>query len=308
MAEFTPMKFDRVSAARATLSAFDRVSPRLAGWLTYEMFCYPQWHPVAKTKQQGNSGQYRMFARAEQTVTTYRDRGRTRPVTIYRFAAAGDEPADGTPRRAVLLAHGWSSAAMFMTAFVELLNRRGFDVVTFDMPAHGQSGRVKTNMVECARAMQAVVEATPDLHGIIAHSFGAAVVALVCEGGAPMSGPVRAPKKLATISAPNSFLHVTRSYGKALQISHGAQLDYERRLSDLFERKIDDLTCAGFLRGLPTDVLVMHCKDDADISFGQAHEFVQGLPSAKLQTFSGLGHRRVLYTPKVVRAAIEHMD
>lgn len=51
------------------------------------------------------------------------------PVTSYTW---GEGPA-------VLLVHGWSSHAAYMTGFVDPLVEQGFRVVAFDAPAHGRT-------------------------------------------------------------------------------------------------------------------------------------------------------------------------
>ena len=56
----------------------------------------------------------------------------------------------------VLLVHGWTSEASFMTAFAESFRKRGFRIVLFDFPAHGQSTSERATLIDCAHAVRQV--------------------------------------------------------------------------------------------------------------------------------------------------------
>ncbi len=300
---FVKVPFRRKDLFDASVRLTDRVLPATAGWMAHEMFCRPHYHPVAKTPPAGASCQAHRFEKATRLLVPYTYRARLGQITAHRFASAH---APVGRRRAVILVHGWSSAAKFMLAFIEPLNRRGYDVICFDFPAHGASSRKRTTLAECAHAFRALVQATPDLHAIVAHSFGGPVTALTCEGGTPLPGPVAPPPKIVTIASPNTFLSVTRHFGRTLGLSPRAQAVYEGKLERLFNRPLEELTSENFLRPVKSDVLVMHCRDDEDVHFSEAEQIAR-LEHVRLVALSGLGHRRVLYTPKVVNEALRFL-
>src|SRR5262245_16541651 len=82
----------------------------------------------------------------------------------------------------VVLVHGWGGRAAQLTSFVPPLVERGFSVVAFDAPGHGESGRGLSSAPEFARALCAVL-GNDSVHGVVAHSLGAAAAVLALGDG-----------------------------------------------------------------------------------------------------------------------------
>src|SRR5512138_3918896 len=92
-------------------------------------------------------------------------------------------------RPAVLLMHGWGGARAQMTGFVDPLLFAGYRVVTYDQPAHGESDRKMTNLLEIAPTMDLIAQREGPFHAILAHSFGTLITsyALVKRNFTPPS-------------------------------------------------------------------------------------------------------------------------
>ena len=58
----------------------------------------------------------------------------------------------------VLLLHGWSGRGTQLFAFADELRKSNAEVITFDMPAHGQSLSKKTNIVEIVACIKEVMQ------------------------------------------------------------------------------------------------------------------------------------------------------
>ena len=95
------------------------------------------------------------------------------------------EPEGGAPQASVLMVHGWTGEASFMTAFAEHFRKRGMRAVLFDLPAHGRSAGERTSSSPVPRRAQ-VAEALGPIQHVVAHRW-AGSRALVASGGrAPM--------------------------------------------------------------------------------------------------------------------------
>ena len=82
----------------------------------------------------------------------------------------------------MLLVHGWTGEAAFMSAFAEQFRRRGLRAVLFDLPAHGRSAGARTTLISCAHAVREVAEALGPIQYVVAHSLGG-LAALLAGGG-----------------------------------------------------------------------------------------------------------------------------
>ena len=123
------------------------------------------------------------------------------------------DPEGAWNSASVLLVHGWTSEASFMTAFAEYFRKCGFRIVLFDFPAHGQSTRERASLIDCAHAVRHVAEALGPIEYVLADSLGGMAALLAGGGGAPMPRgyPFRA---FVLVAMPNDFSAVTRTFGE----------------------------------------------------------------------------------------------
>lgn len=130
---------------------------------------------------------------------------------------------------------------------------------------------------------------------MVGHSMGGAAACIAASNGL-------AVRKLALVAAPVSMLEATRDYAAAFGLRdsvRAAMVSYlEGREGMVFERM--GAACTAPKVGAPT--LVVHDHDDTTVSFAAAQALMQALPDARLYSTRGLGHRRVLKDPDVIRA------
>jgi pimeloyl-ACP methyl ester carboxylesterase len=270
----------------------------LSGALAYRRFCTPALSRYRTADHDLLIERSRFHLRDAHPVLVATQEGDLR---AYVF-----EPEGSGWAASVLMVHGWTGEASFMSAFAEHFRRRGFRVVLFDFPAHGKSAGRHTNLIACAHATREIAEALGPIHFVVAHSLGGHAALLAGSGGPPMprACPFRA---FVLVSMPNKFADVTRAFGARLHLRPAAQRYYERRLEQLAHRSIAEFTGANLLAATGRPALLLHARDDREIPFANAEQIAaQGLP-AELVGFDGLGHRKILYAPPVVRCASTYL-
>jgi pimeloyl-ACP methyl ester carboxylesterase len=209
---------------------------------------------------------------------------------------------DGPPRASVLLVHGWTGEASFMSAFGDYLRRRGFRAILLDLPAHGRSAGRITSLMDCAQAVGEVAEAMGPVRFAVGHSIGAMASLVAGEGRPPMTlcTPFEA---YVLVSMPDRFGDVTHDFGRGLRLSRAAQRDFERRLENIAVREISDFTGTNLLLATGKPSLLIHSRDDDVVPFEDGERMVARCGNAELYACDGLGHRLILYAPPPVRAA-----
>lgn len=278
-------------------TVLDRLPPALAGDVAFQIFCTPQ------LSQHRSHDHDELTARARFHLRHARWQRLATPAGIVQTYIF--EP-DSEPRGTVMLAHGWTSEAAFMTAFIEPLRRSGLRVVAFDFPAHGLSPGRRTNLADCARSMLAVCDHFGPIDAVVAHSFGGFVSLLVAEGGAPMdhAHPIG---RLVLISCPNKLSEVALNFGRTLKLGPAAQRAYERHLERVGHRPVATFSASELLQGNDAPTLIIHGREDDEVPFRNAQEIAGARPSARLLGFDGLGHRTILYAPPVFRAVMNEL-
>jgi len=198
---------------------------------------------------------------------------------------------------AVALLHGWGGRAAQLTSFLPPLLARGFSVVAIDAPGHGASARGLSSAPQFARALAAVARAVGGLHGVVAHSLGAAAVAIALRDG------LRARRVVFLAAAADPPSWVT-AFAARLALPP-AVVDGMKRRS---ERRIGfpwrELHVPTLAAGLEPPLLVIHDRDDAEVPFGDGGAIAAAWPRATLVETTGLGHNGVLRDPAVVARAV----
>jgi pimeloyl-ACP methyl ester carboxylesterase len=230
------------------------------------------------------------MARVLPTGRRFSVRADGRRVAAWRW---GEGPA-------VILVHGWGGRAAQLTSFVPPLVGRGFSVVAFDAPGHGESGGSLSSAPEFARALEAVTDRIGGAHAVVAHSLGAAAVVLALRRGLRCErmvffGPAADP--------PAWIAPFARRLGLSERVLKTMRERSERRIG-LSWSEIAIPPRAG---SFDTPLLVFHDRDDAEVPWTDGAAIAGAWPGARLVTTTGLGHRHLLRDPEVVAQAVSFM-
>lgn len=216
-----------------------------------------------------------------------------RRIAVYRWG----------PVRApvVLLTHGWWSHAGRYVAMADDLLARGFAVVAFDAPGHGRSSGWRASMPEFARTLRAVAEATGTIHAAIGHSLGGAATVFAASRGLTL-------ERLVLISAPADIGIWADRYRDALSLSPAVDHAMRALLSRHLGVEWHELDLPSVVRNLPTPGLVVHDRDDGDVAVENGRAYAANWPAARLLETAGLGHRKILRDPDVIRSVGEFIE
>lgn len=293
-----------MSAPRKTIEMIDyaalsAAAPARAGDLAFRRFCTPHLSERRAPNHKVLTERARFHLRRAVWNWVETPVG---PVRTYTFA-----PQTDLPRGDVLIVHGWTSEASFMAVFAEQVRRAGFRAVLIDCPAHGLSPGVHTSLIACARAVASVLESLPCPRFIVAHSMGCLASLLALEGRPPMTAHVTA-EKLVLIASPDRFQAITQEHGDILGLTPSAQRTFERHLERLAHRDIHSFRASALLAAINIPTLLIHGKDDHEVPARCSETIAAGCPNAELALFGDLEHRKVLFAPPVIRAAVKFLS
>ncbi len=284
--------------AEMDLATLSRRAPALAGDLAFRLFCLPRFSSHRSQDHDVLVRRARYHLRLASTVRI--------DSPVGRLAAHVMMPDTGEPIGSVLVVHGWTSESSFMTALAEPMRRSGFRVVLIDCPAHGLSDGERVSLIDCARAVLSVGEQLGPFEHVVAHSMGCLAALLAGRGAAPF-GRAQDFGRYVLISAPNAFGEVTGTFARERGLSRAAQRHYERHLERLACRPIRSFRADRFLEVIDRPALLIHADNDAEIPLHNAEGIAARCPKARLLVMPGLGHRKILYAPPVIRAVIAYL-
>ncbi len=204
--------------------------------------------------------------------------------------------------RTVLLVHGWESRGTALRYFVPPLLEKGYRVVAFDGPAHGNSDGKRTNLLHFGGAVKAVINQIGGVHGIITHSFGGASTAFAL---ARLSESIKV-KKLVLIGVPDKMEKVLGDAMRTLNVPPPAA----RAFLDYIEQKVNfpahqaDTSKANVQQQVGK-VLVVHDETDAIVPISEAQSIFEAWDNAQMLISRGYGHYRLMKNPDLVAAVAD---
>lgn len=276
-----------------------RIAPNTTGRAAFRLMCMPM---RSKRMSAGERRLARSMEPLLDEAQSLRLRFQGGKLQTYRWGGHGH-----ALRGRVVLVHGWTGRALVMTAFVEPLRARGYEVVTFDLPAHGRSSGRSLNMPLGAEALQAVADYFGPFSGAITHSFGGPLALLAMEGGAPLARATPIPR-LAMIAAPNRLDQVTMMFAHHIGLSASAKSSLAGEMQRQAGRPVEEFSTERLLAHTGTSALVIHDTDDQIVGYANARNIMATNPGAQLMSTSGLGHRRIIIAPEVVTAATDFVS
>jgi pimeloyl-ACP methyl ester carboxylesterase len=208
----------------------------------------------------------------------------------------------------VYLVHGWGGRGSQLGAFVEPLVTAGHRVVLFDAPAHGDSdhgpaGPGRTHGVEMGKALDAVFARFGPAEAVLAHSLGTISTYLTLRFG------WLSTRRLVLLAPMVAAEPLFDQFQRALGFGARTRRAFDRHLEEYVGIPMAEFDAefhAAHVDPVPT--LVVHDRGDRQTPYDDAVRLVGSLPDARLVTTDGLGHRRILRDPAVVRAVLSFVD
>jgi pimeloyl-ACP methyl ester carboxylesterase len=281
---------------RAALQAAYIISDEIGGSLAERVFTSPHRHRRPERERA-------VLARGQQlsvdvTLRSGRWRGERRRINAWRW---GVGPT-------VLLVHGWEGRGSQLGAFVEPLVRAGLSVVAFDAPGHGDSpGRrlYLTDHADCIIDVARAVRASGPLHGIIAHSFGAAAL-LVAHRRIQGTRPLWIDAARNVMIAPNAVIaDAVARFARAVALDDRDRAAFEQQLASHSGVGLDALELDQLVADREAALLVVHDRGDREVPFWHGQRLVTAWRNAMLHATDGLGHRRILRDDAVIAEVVE---
>jgi len=195
----------------------------------------------------------------------------------------------------VLFIHGWGGRGTQISSFIEPLNKAGFQVMSFDMPAHGQSDGKQTNAFVVAKATAAVIKQIPNLHSVITHSFGGVIFSYFYT-------PQLAINNAVLICPPATLTTALNQFAQMLTLPPSVQEYIKNQLKmDFGDDVLEKLSLLNNATSITEPVLIVHDKDDDIVPYQDGKAVVHALQHGSYYETNNLGHRKILFDPTVVQ-------
>ncbi|MEM1207550.1 MAG: alpha/beta fold hydrolase [Acidobacteriota bacterium] len=210
--------------------------------------------------------------------------------------------------KTVVLVHGWGGRGLQLGAFAAPLVEAGFRVVAFDAPGHGQSPGRSSSLPAMASAVERVVGHLErvdgaEVHGVMAHSFGAAAVTLALARSSAMASVGR----LVFLAPPADLRSLVRRFGALTGFPEPVVHRMRRSIEGRFGIVFDELGPKVLAPQVGRPLLIVHDRGDTEIPWRDGATLARAWPGALLRSTRGLGHFRLLRDSSVVGLGVDFL-
>lgn len=268
---------------RAKLNILAVISKRWAAHSALDLFCTPLQKPRKKIPP--------IFDKAEHL--NFHLEGRQ--IRGYRW----NHPA----HKKVLVVHGFESSSRNFDRYISSLIKKGYEVLAFDAPAHGNSDGKRINLPLYVQTVREIYQKYGPIESFLAHSYGGLIVAHFLESvlhddsvKAVLIAP--ATETVSTIESFFRFLHIDerirKPFDKLIYNKSGYWPDYYSIRRAMHNIKAQIL----WFHDIEDDMTPV---DDALKVEGDKH------PNIRFRITKGLGHRKIYRDNKVVKEVVDFL-
>ncbi len=205
-------------------------------------------------------------------------------VVIYKY---------GHGTKKVLLVHGWSGRGTQLFRIADVMVAKGYEVISFDAPAHGKSEGKESMMPEFIECILSFEKKIGPFEYAIGHSLGGMAIMNALPKGFNV-------KKIVTIGSGDKITDIVKDFIHQLQLKP----TLAPKLISYFEKKLND-TMANYdsnyvIQNFDIPHLIIHDKDDAEVGVYCAENIHKFSKNSTLFLTEGFGHRKILGSDEVI--------
>lgn len=204
----------------------------------------------------------------------------------------------GYSKKKVLLVHGWAGRSTQLFAFADKLLEKGYMVISFDGPAHGNSSGKRTMMPDFLATVKKIDETYGPFEAAVGHSFG----------GMCLYNSVSTFLHLKTfvaVGAGDRVSDIIQNFTKNLSLKKSSAIKMQRQLEKKWKLKVDDFASYKVAKRIDIPVLLVHDTNDGDVPVSCAYHIRQNLKKGSLLITHGLGHTKILRNKEIVNKSVE---
>lgn len=207
----------------------------------------------------------------------------------------------GKSDKKVLLVHGWSGRGTQLVKIADELLKLGYMTISFDAPAHGKSKGNSSIMIEFIASIIELEKQYGSFEYAIGHSLGGMSVLNAIKQNLNV-------KKAVTIGAGDIIQDIIDDFIKKLKIKPEFGIKLRNHFEAKFGGKMDDYSAYKAAEIIKIPVLIMHDKEDDDVSVKAAYHIHEHLQGSELVITEGLGHRKILGDDEVIKKIKEFIS
>ncbi|HEY4291176.1 MAG TPA: alpha/beta fold hydrolase [Puia sp.] len=274
-----------IGYVRARLNILSLVSPRKAVVKAFRIFCTPQQRVTKKGSALFEGGERLSLRLDKHTVRGHRWQ------------------PDQNPLKKVLIAHGFESASRNFEAYVGALVKKGYEVVAFDAPAHGQSGGRRMLLTDYVKMLRLIEQNYGPFQSYLGHSLGGLAVALFLE-----NHPHRRETRFVLVAPAVETTVAVAAFTGLLHLPPEIGTGMDEYVQEITGHNFSWYSLRRALNQIQANVLYLQDEDDRVTPLKDALLVrSDGHPNIQWVITKGLGHRKIYKDPEIMARIVDFL-
>ncbi|WP_299215791.1 alpha/beta hydrolase, partial [uncultured Dokdonia sp.] len=198
-------------------------------------------------------------------------------VTVQTYRWEGTGPT-------ILLIHGWESNAHRWWKLIDVLQKRNYNIIGFDAPAHGNSTGKILNVPLYTEALEIVSQHyKPEVH--VGHSVGGLTTIFHYYRYQP-----KYIKKLVSLGAPSELSEIMKDYQQILGMNNSVMKGIDLLVQKRFGFSTKEFSGASFAKAIDVSGLIIHDTYDRITPVEASRGIHKNWKNSTFIETSGFGH------------------
>jgi len=258
-----------------TATLLQAISPKLVTWFAAKLFTTPLKHKIPKREWEmdSQSKKERLY------IPSIRKK-----IQVYRY---------GMGAKKVLLVHGWSGRGTQLVKIANMLVEMGYEVISFDAPAHGKSSGHSTLMPEFIASIMELEKSMGPFVYVVGHSLGGMSLLTSLRRGLQV-------KKAVIIGSGDVIQDIIDAFIARLTLKPNIGVLLKEHFEKQHQEEMESYSSHVAAQYVTVPTLVVHDATDNEVPVKAAYNIHEHLRNSELFITEGLGHRKILGDEKVL--------
>jgi hypothetical protein len=268
---------------RTKFKLLSSISKRKAAEKAFELFCTPQ----SRTKKELPP----VFKKSEKIEFPFQ----RNIVKGYRWK----HPS----RKKALILHGFESSVVNFDKYIVELIKKGYEVLAFDAPAHGESTGKTINAIVYKELVLYIWNQYGPIDSFVTHSFGGLALCLALE-----EIPHSSSTKMVLIAPAAETTTAIDHFFKLLQLDSGIRKEFDAIIKEQGGEWPEWYSVSRLAPKLKGQVLFLQDKDDNMTPLSDVKPVMdKNYPNFRFIISEGLGHRRIYRDEQSLKRIMEFL-
>lgn len=200
-------------------------------------------------------------------------------------------------QKKVLILHGFASCVYNFDKYISNFIKKGYEVLAFDAPAHGQSSGKTVNAVQYAKTIKKIHELYGPVQAYMGHSFGGIAISLALE-----ELPHDSNTKVVFIAPATETSSAVDGAFQMLQLNNKAvRKEFDEIIYRISGKPTTWFSVRRAVKNIKASILWIHDEDDDVTPLADALKVkADNHPNINFVITKGLGHQKI-YRDTAVR-------